>query len=329
MLISVFLSGLGIIPARAGFTCNTSPLFPSSQDHPRSRGVYAALGPVERRFDGSSPLARGLREGTEPHPTDSRIIPARAGFTPFGPAAMILAWDHPRSRGVYHTMFRSPETFPGSSPLARGLRDLIGLAASPARIIPARAGFTHARHSPGRSWWIIPARAGFTVKYCELWPRPQDHPRSRGVYSRLCFAFRVSCGSSPLARGLLVVEYAFRNGEGDHPRSRGVYVARGPGANVEKGSSPLARGLPAPDHVASALPGIIPARAGFTRRPGDRAGTLRDHPRSRGVYPGRPRAEEAARGSSPLARGLRMHRCHCNFLPGIIPARAGFTPAPP
>ena len=50
----------------------------------------------------------------------------------------------------------------------------------------------------------------------------------------------------------------------DHPRSRGVY--RSPCFHIENdpGSSPLARGLLKDSLKKIPLPGIIPARAGFT-----------------------------------------------------------------
>ena len=52
--------------------------------------------------------------------------------------------------------------WPGSSPLARGLRQVPGL-----------------RHPMGG---IIPARAGFTKVEKALRLYREDHPRSRGVY---------------------------------------------------------------------------------------------------------------------------------------------------
>ena len=70
-----------IIPARAGFTIAALRAEADTPDHPRSRGVYAALGPVEARFAGSSPLARGLLRLPHPPIPIHRIIPARAGFT--------------------------------------------------------------------------------------------------------------------------------------------------------------------------------------------------------------------------------------------------------
>ena len=72
----------------------------------------------------------------------SGIIPARAGFTMI--ARRLLTWerDHPRSRGVYGFCGHGHVICGGSSPLARGLPAILGVAAGNAGIIPARAGFT-------------------------------------------------------------------------------------------------------------------------------------------------------------------------------------------
>ena len=51
-----------------------------------------------------------------------------------------------------------------------------------------------------------------------------------------------------------------------------------------------------------------------------------DHPRSRGVYDLLARRDRRVPGSSPLARGLRAGGPSPASGPGIIPARAGFTP---
>ena len=194
----------------------------------------------------------------------------------------------------------------GSSPLARGLQRHV----------------LQQSHVHG----IIPARAGFTSHWGQ-YPRPNmDHPRSRGVYHFRFVAAQVNEGSSPLARGLLggvagiesririiparagfTVQGKARTREPvDHPRSRGVYP--GPCGPVlrESGSSPLARGL----------------------RHTERSGTppRRDHPRSRGVYSALTSPHGASIGSSPLARGLPPPRTGRAGSPGIIPARAGFTP---
>ena len=152
-------------------------------------------------------------------------------------------------------------------------------------------------------------------------------------------------GSSPLARGLrhgracLVVEgriiparAGFTDGDRrvrarrrDHPRSRGVYCPPGTAGSGATGSSPLARGLrpSRPEHERGE--GIIPARAGFTRRRAAPGRRPRDHPRSRGVYDPVTAPRSRGGGSSPLARGLRVDRGGRIHRRGIIPARAGFT----
>ena len=214
----------------------------------------------------------------------------------------------------------------GSSPLARGLLGH-ALGVEPADgIIPARAGFTHSACGPQRT--------------------RRDHPRSRGVYGLTGCLCRAAWGSSPLARGLPATarhqvaprgiiparagftpkHIAGRAPHMDHPRSRGVYNISDDDPAGEGGSSPLARGLRRAAARVPVVPGIIPARAGFTARPSAGVARNRDHPRSRGVYSSGTCGRTAARGSSPLARGLRRGRSPRPRWPGIIPARAGFTP---
>ena len=91
------------------------------------------------------------------------------------------------------------------------------------------------------------------------------------------------------------------------------------------GSSPLARGLRLQRRVQARSRRIIPARAGFTRRPAVDRYPGRDHPRSRGVYPPTPTLWGRRRGSSPLARGLPPITHGALPTTRIIPARAGFT----
>ena len=193
----------------------------------------------------------------------------------------------------------------GSSPLARGLLVSALPLGRPLGIIPARAGFTRIRLN-GRTYVV---------------------------------------GSSPLARGLPTQGPGRRQRRGiiparagftdappgphcrraDHPRSRGVYrlIANPFGFGI--GSSPLARGLLATLKESGVEFGIIPARAGFTKRRG-RTGTARtDHPRSRGVYKLLPTRSPTTAGSSPLARGLRSLEQDADTVTRIIPARAGFT----
>ena len=253
-----------IIPARAGFTVERGFQCGEEQDHPRSRGVYGRLRGQELHVDGSSPLARGLLEGT-------RWLTRQAA-------------DHPRSRGVYPARWVAMFLISGSSPLARGLLVAVHRELSRIGIIPARAGFTHP----------LPRRSG----------RFRDHPRSRGVYSHVRHLSCVRLGSSPLARGLpcrspianhcvgiIPARAGFTGGAwvrgaapADHPRSRGVYHRPPRLIAGRAGSSPLARGLRVGTPRERGRRGIIPARAGFTSRGFVMSEWGGDHPRSRGVY---------------------------------------------
>ena len=257
---------------------------------------------------GSSPLARGLRAITVEPPRRPGIIPARAGFTSSASSTPSAGPDHPRSRGVYPTVWVGGQCGAGSSPLARGLHEWEAERPDANRIIPARAGFTAVSAAPGR--------------------QPEDHPRSRGVYNISDDDPAGEGGSSPLARGLPKPQPRRPRYCQDHPRSRGVYCGGQRHLLAGDGSSPLARGLRASRRPSRRLGGIIPARAGFTGwAPRTGAGGS-DHPRSRGVYATCMATAMASRGSSPLARGLRGHDTGRPQPQGIIPARAGFTISP-
>ena len=294
-----------IIPARAGFTGPAGPCYPRTGDHPRSRGVYALIRRDDPDYEGSSPLARGLRLRVRRHLRGDRIIPARAGFTPGREPASSSPSDHPRSRGVYEYEGQVSVYWFGSSPLARGLQGRWGHAASCRGIIPARAGFTK-----------IGASSEGPLR---------DHPRSRGVYGLPDPLGAPNAGSSPLARGLRQRASPRTRPPTDHPRSRGVYLLEGGGAAEGAGSSPLARGLPDGGGGQVRHRRIIPARAGFTRTALSWTLTSADHPRSRGVYCACCGAVVLELGSSPLARGLRPASAGVSLARGIIPARAGFT----
>ena len=139
---SLHLKHTGRSPTRAGFTGSSSLLGQVLLDHPRSRGVYAALATVAVESRGSSPLAWGLRLGQAECLAACRIIPARAGFTRRSGGRRCRRWDHPRSRGVYGGGGAPLSSRGGSSPLARGLREWINAKYGLDGIIPARAGFT-------------------------------------------------------------------------------------------------------------------------------------------------------------------------------------------
>ena len=196
----------------------------------------------------------------------------------------------------------------GSSPLARGLPPCRLRGTRPARIIPARAGFTRFDHVGGALRW--------------------DHPRSRGVYVLRQRIGANGEGSSPLARGLLARVVVIS-------RSRRIIPARagftGRTCNIfaaTGGSSPLARGLQRSIRRSSCNRRIIPARAGFTHAQLENELIRGDHPRSRGVYPSEAQFHARRGGSSPLARGLHVVWYETTNDARIIPARAGFTAVP-
>ena len=216
-----------------------------------------------------------------------------------------MSTDHPRTRGVYPGEAVFYVAVAGSSPHARGLLCIT-------------------RDSEGR-WGIIPARAGFTGTRPGTASARSDHPRTRGVYVRPACGAVHGPGSSPHARGL-------RKGPGrgqglrriiparagftrsarsqsllrrDHPRTRGVYSSTATRTVFLAGSSPHARGLHHSSILRELHHGIIPARAGFTRRNDPRIQRHWDHPRPRGVYLRCRYHRYSSGGSSPHARGLR------------------------
>ena len=163
MMATISAVAIGIIPARAGFTARGYAGGYAGPDHPRTRGVYRQGLGRSWCVLGSSPHARGLQVRNKDRDSGQRIIPARAGFT--GKVCLIywVYWDHPRTRGVYGCPSTMAEKASGSSPHARGLPFSSTIPNTPARIIPARAGFTR-----------------INLPFSRV---NRDHPRTRGVYA--------------------------------------------------------------------------------------------------------------------------------------------------
>ena len=93
------------------------------------------------------------------------------------------------------------------------------------------------------------------------------------------------------------------------------------------GSSPLARGTPGLWFRAKGWRGLIPARAGNTTGKGFGVSLPGAHPRSRGEHLKEIRDALIDDGSSPLARGTLFQPGSAGVIRGLIPARAGNTPA--
>ena len=152
---------------------------------------------------------------------------------------------HPRSRGEHASSFFSKAAISGSSPLARGTREV-------------------GPEEPGREG-LIPARAGNTSPVALLLCELRAHPRSRGEHPPVMVSVGSWVGSSPLARGTLngfcrpllttgliparagntKSSLIFRESLRAHPRSRGEHLSKDWHRAIAAGSSPLARGTPA------------------------------------------------------------------------------------
>ena len=213
----------------------------------------------------------------------------------------------------------------GSSPLARGT-----------------PGHPLANH--GKSG-LIPARAGNTYGAFQHAGRQAAHPRSRGEHYWCLLLKPLSSGSSPLARGTpqMVPSMICHHGliparagntrkryratvkAGAHPRSRGEHTSSAGTGTATPGSSPLARGTRTALHSRPLDAGLIPARAGNTRKSSNTPQPNRAHPRSRGEHVRRALDVASLPGSSPLARGTPNEREHTRSASGLIPARAGNT----
>ena len=165
-----------------------------------------------------------------------------------------------------------------------------------------------------------------------------EHP------SVLCFGGS-SHGSSPLARGTphqlgvgLTIRRFIPARVGNtipssiptklssvHPRSRGEHRQNKAIVLATFGSSPLARGTLTHRNHEATRPRFIPARAGNTTARWDGPGASTVHPRSRGEHSPSIRLYVSSYGSSPLARGTRLHLPAGQLLCRFIPARAGST----
>ena len=277
-------SRAGLIPARAGNTRPVHRYRHGNRAHPRSRGEHMLVDRINEAGEGSSPLARGTHHVIAFLKPGQGLIPARAGNTVARPVVRKSMRAHPRSRGEHSGSVLKLNGHSGSSPLARGTLGLLEFVEKLLGLIPARAGNTaEASASPSSSG---------------------AHPRSRGEHSFRFGSSVSSSGSSPLARGTRVRRFNLQNSAGliparagntphgycdfgelrAHPRSRGEHARNLWETIKTAGSSPLARGTQHAMAQNSSAMGLIPARAGNTRRiypGGARAGA---HPRSRGEH---------------------------------------------
>ena len=295
----------GLIPARAGKTLAVQADSIKHQAHPRAGGENRQRVEGADATAGSSPRRRGKPGTMTTRPASSRLIPARAGKT-------ISSWS-----------FLLDEA--GSSPRGRGKRlaNQGGLALL--RLIPARAGKTRpvtAKTSPNTA-----------------------HPRAGGENTTFESSRRWGIGSSPRGRGKRRERLGRASIPGLIPARAGKTLTRPPRSRTRRahpraggenrpatttgtcsaGSSPRGRGKLDQQLNAARVAGLIPARAGKTRRSGSLSPPPWAHPRAGGENSRAANPRGQIMGSSPRGRGKPQRGVHGNRLVRLIPARAGKT----
>ena len=151
-----------ITPACAGNTMGCTRSYLTRWDHPRLRGEYKAVHFFLDDYQGSPPLAQGIRSTKSSGISCIRITPACAGNTPNLSSSPKMYRDHPRLRGEYLRSTRACMSGLGSPPLARGIQK------------------SERRKQSGRG--ITPACAGNTEQPAHNRSVRRDHPRLRGEY---------------------------------------------------------------------------------------------------------------------------------------------------
>ena len=272
---------------------------------------------------GSSPHARGTPAASPASLCACRFIPACAGNASLATPHQIGLTVHPRMRGERSRSASCPRSTRGSSPHARGTLPRAPAAPRNRRFIPACAG---------NAYCIAGVRRPHAV-----------HPRMRGERPTVCVRTRNPCGSSPHARGTHIKPlFAFATtrfipacaGNADaalldqdrrsvHPRMRGERCVGVRSAARARGSSPHARGTRARFRKTAADIRFIPACAGNAAHSGNGVYKMAVHPRMRGERHGPPETACPCDGSSPHARGTRLHRPTRGSATRFIPACAG------
>ena len=283
--------------------------------------------PVRVRTMGSSPRVRGKRGGGAGEGTHDGLIPARAGKTVSASGKDVADAAHPRACGENWRGGRGVGVLLGSSPRVRGKLHPEPHRPRRGRLIPARAGKTSPPPRP-------------------TWP-PSAHPRACGENRLFPARATAAAGSSPRVRGKpgsvsggtrsarLIPARAGKTSCRSRPPTRNPAHPRACGENActprtgwaVAGSSPRVRGKQAHVRLRRRPARLIPARAGKTSpapAPGA-AGTA--HPRACGENADHGLGSGWSAGSSPRVRGKPVDGGGHGVVSGLIPARAGKTPA--
>ena len=215
----------------------------------------------------------------------------------------------------------------GSSPRGRGKPRTSTCCASRAGLIPARAGKTRPSPSPMK-WAQAHPRAG-GENFC---PDPSmsadsgSSPRGRGK-PHLGAHLEMRLRLIPARAGKTLRSRRLEKLAAAHPRAGGENDPFKMASAVRLGSSPRGRGKRDRRHCRPGRDRLIPARAGKTVLVAMICSPKKAHPRAGGENQNASRLSAAWSGSSPRGRGkLRRPGWRCGAR-GLIPARAGKTPA--
>ena len=337
-----------LIPARAGKTSHGPDHRLASTAHPRAGGENDHENILTIPQKGSSPRGRGKRYPRSARPVRDGLIPARAGKTGRQGRPAHRRPAHPRAGGENPVQRYGFSLRYGSSPRGRG-KPLIAVAENhSSRLIPARAGKQNPSSGAHHLRGLIPARAGKTTRLRRCPTKRSAHPRAGGENVALAEGVGPAMGSSPRGRGKPRTHGAHARADGliparagktknarrpcqgrwAHPRAGGENSGDWWTIPIGRVSSPRGRGKRAPTKPPPRPTRLIPARAGKTLRCISPPRTSAAHPRAGGENIIRQSRAGTLYGSSPRGRGKPPLPAPSHPICGLIPARAGKTPAP-
>ena len=230
------------IPACAGNAGSGVSSSSVSPVHPRMRGERSAGGRPAWACLGSSPHARGTRQGVPPLSEALRVIPACAGNAGTSPASTARHSVHPRMRGERETGTDRLGRVYGSSPHARGTPHRSTRTPCAGRFIPACAGNACGHPAAGSRIPVHPRMRGERhLRPSHLLQGAGSSPHARGTRFRY-FRARIIRRFIPACAGNAWCGFRTCRPTSVHPRMRGERGAGSSQAVRHRGSSPHARG---------------------------------------------------------------------------------------
>ena len=246
---------------------------------------------------------RGKRFGLGLGRSLQRLIPARAGKTRRRTSRHRRRRAHPRACGENATWSLTSTPILGSSPRVRGKPGGRPASCTRRRLIPARAGKTCRGGRRSRPTTAHPRACGENWCYEHAGELTDgSSPRVRGKRD-LDESLREDLGLIPARAGKTFDPSGIDIPKPAHPRACGENASRRRICCTMRGSSPRVRGKHLAYRVHEVAHGLIPARAGKTRRWTLTTTPGRAHPRACGENITTITSARAVEGSSPRVRG--------------------------